>query len=402
MKRVLWVTHVYPRFEGDMLGEFLHRLARELPAQGFQPTVICPGSPGAPPRETREGVDIVRVSPANGRSSPIAYTGEMHRAALRHPFAFAKFLRGFERGTRRLIAELDPLLAHAHWWFPSGWIVANVLRGHDRKRIELPFVVSVHGTDVRLVDRIPFARIAARRVFAAADLVLPVSEFLGMRISSLGVNESRREILPMPVDDRVYVPEPEALSRSGLLCVARLTRQKRVDEVIAAFGTAKHQGVPGTLHIAGDGPERARLEALARSVAGENAVVFHGALSSERLAKLVRTVMAVVLASREEGYGLVLVEAARCATPAIGVRSGAIPELIVSGETGWLVEPDDANALARAVAEALTDSRRSEQFGRAARVRSMTSSARTLAERLARLYAKTIEGVLSSARSLQN
>ncbi|NNE43951.1 MAG: glycosyltransferase, partial [Gemmatimonadetes bacterium] len=113
MRRVLWLTHVYPRHDTDPLGVFLHRLARRLPERDVEVRVLAPAAPGAPEREERDGVEIRRFGYAGMAGHPLAYTGEMHRGAARRPVQFLQFLHALRGATRTQISEFEPDLVHA-------------------------------------------------------------------------------------------------------------------------------------------------------------------------------------------------------------------------------------------------------------------------------------------------
>jgi glycosyltransferase involved in cell wall biosynthesis len=382
---VLWVTQVYPRFEDDVMGAFLHRLARELPARGFALHVLAPGSDEAPEEETRDGVRVVRFRYARPGQQTLAYSGELHRRALRRPLRFASFVRSFRRAVREQIAAVRPALVHAHWWVPSGWVAA-------RPAVDggLPFLVSLHGTDVRLLRRLPGARRAAASVLAKAVRVLPVSEALEREIAGIVPDAGRREVLPMPADDTLFQPREDAgtVTPDGpsFVIAARLTRQKRVDVAVRAMQALAERGRPGVLHIAGDGPERPSLERLAGELDLAERVVFHGTVRSAEVASLFATATAVLLPSVEEGYGLVIVEAALCGTPSIGTDSGGIRDLIRPEETGLLVPPLDAAALASAMARLAGNPELASRLGRSARDAAAGRTSAPIADRLAALY----------------
>jgi glycosyltransferase involved in cell wall biosynthesis len=387
---VLWVTHVYPRWDDDPLGGFLHRLGRELPEFGFSLSVLAPASPGSPAEEIKDGVSILRFP----HSAPgIAYTGEMHRAAARNPAALLLFLQAYQRAMRNALRRIDPSIVHAHWWFPSGWIAS---RGISRSKARR-FVVSVHGTDVRLLARFPLALPIARRVFRRADRALPVSAFLDSWLDHLGVGEGPRTVLPMPADATRFSIDANTPRGGNLVVAARLVRQKRVDLAIRGFAHARRQGADVSLQIVGDGPERSALEALARELKCAESIFFHGVQPPDRVAQWFRSALAVVLSSEEEGYGLVLVEAALCGTPAIGVRSGAIPEVVIEGETGWLREPGDWKGIGEAMVSAIRQPATTLQMGMRARERAQSATARPLAQSLARIYSEL--GDVSAVRT---
>jgi glycosyltransferase involved in cell wall biosynthesis len=379
MTPILWVTHVYPRHPEDIFGSFLHRLARELPKRGFTLHVVAPAWSGLPPRETRDGVIIHRFGTAED-SKAVAYTGRMHREAARHPIAFARFLKAMRLAIQDAVATVAPAIVHSHWWFPGGWIASRALGRHSK----LPCALSIHGTDLRLLLRLPAARLMARGVFARMDSVMPVSSYLAAATAPFGVS-GKVMVLPMPVDSEVFTPGPEA-RRADFVFAGRLVRQKRADLAIRGVAYARTQEVDAHLHVVGDGPEHTPLQHIARELGCDSHVTFHGMQPPRRLAELFRSACAAVLPSEEEGYGLVLVEAALCETPGIGVRSGAIPELVVPGETGWLVSPGDGTGIGAAMVQAGSDPKLREDLGRGARSRALSRTAPHVADRLAEIY----------------
>lgn len=388
MRSALWVTQVYPRFGGDVMGGFLHRLAKELPARGWDVQVVAPGADGAPDRDMLDGVAVERFRYAPPGRANLAYTGEMHRAALRNPLRFAAFLRRFRAAAARAAREARAEVVHAHWWMPSGWAArAAAPQG-------TPFVISVHGTDVRLVDRFAAARPLARTVLGRADRVLAVSSHLAERVRALGIE--RCDVLPMPADGDVFRPGGAAARDAAggdagatrFVVAARLTAQKRVDLAIGAVAELARRGVDARLDVAGDGPERERLETTARGLDVAAKVRFHGMVDPSRLAELYRGAAACILCSEGEGYGLTVVEAALCGTPSVGTRSGGLPDVIDDGVTGLLAPAGDRSALAAAMARLAEDAAERARMGAAARAKAEAVTAAPIADRLAALYAE--------------
>ena len=125
----------------------------------------------------------------------VAYTGDLHRGALWSPLAalaFPSFLFAFRHAIRAEIHEFVPDVIHAHWWLPGGWLVAG--RGR-------PYIVTCHGSDVRLLERSALFRRMARPVFRGAGRVTTVSRFLAADIAKLMGDDTGTLIsLPMPVD----------------------------------------------------------------------------------------------------------------------------------------------------------------------------------------------------------
>jgi glycosyltransferase involved in cell wall biosynthesis len=151
------------------------------------------------------------------------------------------------------------------------------------------------------------------------------------------------------------------LSGPLLVCVARLTKQKGHRWLLRAFREVVDEFPPATLLLLGDGPLRAQLEQLAGKLALGERVRFAGWRTDVR--GLLPGADLFVLASEWEGFGLVLLEAMAAGLPIVATRVGAIPEVVLHGETGWLVEPQDADALADAVSSALRSPEKMVAFG---------------------------------------
>ena len=130
--------------------------------------------------------------------------------------------------------------------------------------------------------------------------------------------------------------------------------------------------------IVGDGPFRDQLESLALSLGVRNRVVFLGQVSDEDLPDMYALADVFVMPSREclsendvEGFGMVFLEANACGKPAVGGRSGGIPEALVDGVTGFLVDPHDPKGVAAALIRLLTSKDLAESFGKHGRLRAV-------------------------------
>jgi glycosyltransferase involved in cell wall biosynthesis len=129
--------------------------------------------------------------------------------------------------------------------------------------------------------------------------------------------------------------------------LGRLKKYKRVDIVIRAFADLN---VPeAALQIAGTGDYRAQLERLVKSLDLSSRVKFLGFIPEEEKVHLLRRAWASTLASPKEGWGISNLEAAACGTPVIAANSPGIRESVIDGETGFLVPPNDAQAMTAAM-----------------------------------------------------
>ena len=225
--------------------------------------------------------------------------------------------------------------------------------------VPIRLVLSVHGADLfpdgRPRRRNPWS--LSLLVSAADVVVAPSRAFL---IDALGVFPRARKkglVVHNGVDfEELQQPDggmTTAQWKPYILCIAAHNEKKAIDVLLKAF--ARLSGGPRGLRLllVGDGPLRQQLEALARSLAVNDRVAFLGSRERAEVARLLQDCTLFVLPSRSEPFGIVVAEALACRKPVVASAVGGIPEIIESGRTGVLVEPDDPDALAEALAHVL-------------------------------------------------
>jgi glycosyltransferase involved in cell wall biosynthesis len=204
-------------------------------------------------------------------------------------------------------------------------------------------------------------RVQRRAATAAERLIVPSESVRRVLAERCGVPPERVTVIPNGVDsNRLSLLRPPTGGCVGF--IGRLDPIKRVEDLIAAAGS--FGGVP--VRIWGDGPERNRLERLAEAAraSGGADVRFLGAVAApdEALAQCA----ALVLPSRAEGFGLVLIEAMAAGVPVVAARSPGIVDVVRHEENGLLFEPGDVSGLAEAVRRSLGASQDIQQQVRAA------------------------------------
>ncbi len=222
---------------------------------------------------------------------------------------------------------------------------------------------------------------SARRGLALADKVLSVSDYSRNElVKNGGVARERIGLLPCaldPVWQAQYTPRMEDVARPPMalprpLTVARLSssdRYKGIDAVIHAMPEILRE-VPGVVYeVAGDGDDRPRLEALARTLGVSDHVRFRGRLWPDELAAAYEECSFFIMPSSREGFGIVFLEAALFGKPSIGGKQGGTPEVVEDGVTGALVDREDVSGLARSVVRMLSDQAERARMGEAARER---------------------------------
>ena len=303
-------------------------------------------TPACPPRQVLDGIPVRRARYGPDRAEVLAYRGGGH-GGLRHPL-HALLLPGLVLSllvaTWREVRRRRPDVLHAHWILPGGLVAALVPRGEAR------LVLTLHGTDVELAaSRLagPVARFVIRR----ADAVAAVSEPLARRAESiLGLAPGAVTVarLPLPPD---MAPTPLPTGELRLLAAGRASPEKGFDVLVAAL--ARPETAPWRATIVAEGPERDRLEAAAAPLGDR--VRFADLVPRAELFDLVRAHHAVVVPSRSEGLGLFAVEALALGRPVVASRVGGLTEVVVDGDDGALVAPDDPAALGAALAKLAVD-----------------------------------------------
>ena len=209
------------------------------------------------------------------------------------------------------------------------------------------------------------ARLEKRNV-RRADRILATSEHSASRIArAYGVPHERMAVVPEPIDLprwRVALGSAEALptDQPSILCVAHLYPRKDVATLLNAMVRLPPEVM---LRVVGTGPELPNLKERAERLALVNRIEFLEHVPFARLAAEYRRADVFCLPSRQEGFGIVFLEAMAAGLPIVAARAAAVPEVVADEECGVLVEPQDAAALAGALARLLGDASERQRLG---------------------------------------
>jgi glycosyltransferase involved in cell wall biosynthesis len=327
--RVVFLTHNYPRFDGDVSGAFLATLAGALVRRGIDVRVVAPSDRGQGGEEELGGVHVRRVRYASAAGETLAYTGAM-QAALRAPSGI-RALAGLWRALRKAAQEeLDAGadLIHAHWWVPAGLAAPSSAR----------MVLTSHGTDAALLRRSRIAQRLARPVYRRAKVVTAVSRELASWIQNgVGRFVSPDHVHPMPVDSR---DRPWTTGGGGAVVVSRLTPQKRVSLAIDALAVLTSCGHDLPLTIVGDGPERPALERQVERLGIAPFVTFAGAVPPPEVNGFLAKADVMIFPAQGEGFGLAPAEALMCGVPVVACwDGGGVLDVVPESGAGRLTLP---------------------------------------------------------------
>lgn len=387
--KVLFLTHSFPRREGDAAGSFVLRLAVALRAEDVHVQVVAPAGPGLPSSDEIEGIHVDRFRYAPRRFEQLAYTGNMARdvaSSWSARLALVGFMGSDFVHAVRARRSFEPDVIHAHWWFPNG-VVGTWLGS----LAEIPVVTTLHGTDVRLARTVGVAKPLFNHVLKHSAAVTTVSRWLQEETESLAPGNDPI-VAPMPVATELFSPDG-ARDDSRLLFVGRLTAQKGVEHLLRAVAAMKARP---EIDIVGEGPNRAALERLAGELGISPRVRWLGQLSQPELPALYQRAAAVIVPSVDEGLGLVAVEALLCEAPVVAFESGGLRDVIQHEKTGLLVPPGDHVALAGALDDLLARNGRGTDLGRAGRLYALSTFApESAARRYSGIYRQVVGGIAS-------
>jgi glycosyltransferase involved in cell wall biosynthesis len=197
-------------------------------------------------------------------------------------------------------------------------------------------------------------RFAERMLAHRARRIVAISHALKrFQVDRVGLPADKVEVIHYGMDaaPKAWGENPELSLGDGplLACVARLEPQKGVDVAVQALHRSQASLPGATLVVLGEGPERPRLEALARELGVR--LLLPGRVPD--VGAVLRRADLLVHPARWEGFGLAVLEAMLCSLPVVATNVSSLPELVADGETGFLVPPDDPEALAGAIERAL-------------------------------------------------
>lgn len=327
--RVVFLTHNYPRFPGDVSGAFLATLAVALVRRGIDVRVVAPSDGGEGGEDRLDGVPVRRVRYASAAGETLAYRGTM-QAALRAPSGL-RALAGLWRALRRAAQEevdAGADLVHAHWWVPAGLAAPRSAR----------MVLTSHGTDAAMLRRSRIAQRLARPVYRRAAVVTAVSrELAGWIQTGVGRFVEPAHVHPMPVES---AGRPWTTGGGGAVIVARLTPQKRVSLAIDAVAVLTSCGHDLPLTIVGDGPERGALERQVERLGIERFVRFVGQVPAPDVAGFLATADVMIFPAQGEGFGLAAAEALMSGVPVVACwDGGGVLDVVPESGAGRLTLP---------------------------------------------------------------
>lgn len=357
MSRILLINYEYPPIGGGG-GNATQHTARAFARMGHQVYVLTAQCGDLPPTEHDGGVTIRRIKALRRRRD---------RCSI---FEMVAFIAAALLSAPPLARQwkIDAVLAF--FTLPSAPVAWYLKRA-----CHIPYAISLQGGDVpgfdpgrmRLYHKLTGGVISALWRDAAA--VVANSQGLA-NLARLHDPSTAIGVIPAGADLTGIAPKTD-YSHSGpvkLLFVGRLVKQKGLDVLIAALAKMD-LAIRWHLILVGDGPQWPAIAGEAARVGLADRLELRGWVSKEELPDIYRGGDIFVLPSRDEGMANALLEAMAAGLPVVGTRVTGTGEVVVQGETGLLVAPEDADALCTALTALIGDEARREAFGREGRKR---------------------------------
>ncbi len=362
MNIALFASAFHPSLGG--VEELCRQLAMELMRQGHGVIVLTNRWPrDLPATDTIDGISVYRL--------PFRLPEGSAKAAINYHLTH----RGIEREMLSILYKHSIDLLNVHC-VSSNAHYAMIAQ----KKLNLPLVVTLHGELTgdanQLFEKSPRARRILELALKNAEMITACSantlkeaeSFYGKSLAG----KSRVIFNGVNLTDFAGT-RPHGHPRPFILGVARLVGQKGFDILLRAYRSSKVES--HDLLIAGDGPERLQLENLVTALGLNGRVYFLGSVSHSDVCVLFRGCDLFILSSRRaEALGIVNLEAMAAGKPVIASRVGGIPELVIDGKTGILVESENIGDLAMAIEKLCSDAELRQRLGNAGRERAMKFS----------------------------
>jgi L-malate glycosyltransferase len=286
--------------------------------------------------------------------------------------------------------ELD--LLHVHYAIPHS-IAALLAQQMVAPRRRLPFITTLHGTDITLVgtDRSYFP--VTKFSIEKSDGITSISEDLRRDTYEVFGVENEIRVIHNFVNTEIYQPlEDRPNGEKRLMHISNFRPVKRVSDCVRILAEVL-KTTPAHLYMVGDGPDRPGAHRLARELGVERQVTFLG--KQDHVERLFPRMHVLLMPSEMESFGLGALEGMACGVPPVTTRVGGLPELVTDGLDGFLEPVGDIPAQARRVIELLTNEPLHRKMAEAAR---RTAVERFASSKIIPQYEKYYEEVVANGR----
>lgn len=289
--------------------------------------------------------------------------------------------------------QLDIL--HVHYAIPHASVAYMAQQILKSKKIHLPYVTTLHGTDITLVGRDPAFEPVIRFSLNHSNAITSVSESLKKDTLKNFKIDNKISVVPNFINmseylenrdyciKRKYAPNGEKL----IVHISNFRKVKRIEDVVTVFDNIKKE-MPAKLIFVGDGPEKTSIEHMVRQLNLQHEVIFLGKITDPK--EVLSIADLFMLPSETESFGLAALEAMAMKVPVISTNSGGLPEVNIHGKTGFLSDVGDTVDMSKHAIKLLKDPKLLEQF----RLNAFERAKEFDVEKILPLYEKVYNQVL--------
>lgn len=289
--------------------------------------------------------------------------------------------------------QLDIL--HVHYAIPHASVAYMAQQILKSKKISLPYVTTLHGTDITLVGRDPAFEPVIRFSLNHSNAITSVSESLKKDTLSTFKIDNKITVIPNFINikeyetarehcvKRRYAPNGERV----LLHISNFRKVKRVEDVVKVFARV-NETVPSRLILVGDGPEKAAIEQLCRQLNLNHEVILLGKVADPK--EILSVADLFLLPSETESFGLSALEAMAMRVPVISTNGGGLPEVNLQGQTGFLSPVGDIDDMSANALKLLNDDDLMDNFRRNALAQAVRFDITKILPQYEKIYQQTL------------
>ena len=258
-------------------------------------------------------------------------------------------------------------LLHVHYAIPhasAAFMAQQILRSQG---IDIPFITTLHGTDITLVGKDPSFEPVITFCINASNAVTAVSESLRKDTYAHFATDREIHVIPNFIQAKAELQPIDlekrrhyAMDHERILChISNFRKVKRVEDVVEIFRQVQER-IPAKLILGGDGPERPLVERMAREMGICNKIIFTGKV--RETGPILEIADLFLLPSETESFGLAALEAMAEGVPVVSSNTGGIPEVNRHGFSGYLSNVGDVDAMSKHAIHILSDDARLQAF----------------------------------------
>ncbi len=294
------------------------------------------------------------------------------------------------------VARFEKLdLLHVHYAIPhasAAYMAKQILAAEG---IHLPVITTLHGTDITLVGKDSSFEPVITFAINESDAVTAVSEDLKAETFKHFHINNEIDVIPNFICFEDYKePDPklrQAFAPNGekiIIHISNFRKVKRVQDVVKVFSKIKEE-IPCVLLLVGDGPERHHIEEMCRQNVDCDKIRFIGKMKDTE--KVLAISDLFLLTSEFESFGLAALESMAVKVPVVSTNKGGLPEVMIDGQTGYMCDVGDIDAMAEKSLNILTDSVLSKELSEGAYERAKDFSLEKVLPMYLDLYEKVMK-----------